>query len=92
MKGEFYKWMIFDSLVPISVSFIIGIFVYLLVSSFPTGWYAVLYGIIIVLSSILVNTFIFIKRYSDGDVLFLFIKIKKYFLETSFNKNISSEN
>lgn len=92
MKGEFYKWILFDSLLPVSVSFITGTFIYLVMNSFPKGWFTILYGILIVLGSFAINTFIFIKRYPDTNINFFPLKARSTLLKLLWSKNIESEN
>lgn len=92
MKGNFYKWLFFDSILPVGVSFIIGFFMCLLFEYFPKGWYTILYGGVIVLFSITINAIIFLKKYPEADMLFLSTKVGKCLPITIFRKKVDIKN
>lgn len=65
LKGEFYKWCLYDSILPVFISFIIGIPLYFFMSFLPKGIFTIIYGLVIITVICIVNGFIFIKRYPD---------------------------
>lgn len=77
MKGEFIKWLVFDSFTPVLISFGVGILFSSLFKFFPSGFYSVLYGFIIVLISFSVNGYIFYRRYPETLQLSIISKFLK---------------
>ncbi|MEG1402200.1 oligosaccharide flippase family protein [Bacteroides sp.] len=65
MKGEFTKWLLFDTILPLGVSLAIGFVFWCLFSELPKGLLTILYGLVIFLVIMLINGIIFLKRYPE---------------------------
>lgn len=65
MTGEFKRWLLWDSLLPILISFGVGGPLYLFSKLLPSGIYNVIYGLIIVVSISGVNAYVLTRRYPE---------------------------
>lgn len=61
LKGEFGKWLINDTLLPLLINIVIGIFFYYLTKDMPKGFFVLAYSAIIGSLSLAVNLFIYNK-------------------------------
>lgn len=81
MKGEFLRWFILDSILPILVSFSIGVLLSFLLKYCPEGiYYSVIYGLMIVFITVLANGYIFSRIYPEilhTPIVTQFLKKKK---------------
>ncbi len=64
LKGEFLKWLLRDTLVPIVVSVCIAYLLYLLFSCYEQGYWTLLYGVVMGGAIIGINGVIFCRWYS----------------------------
>jgi amino acid transporter len=65
LKGEFRKWLLEDTMVPVIVSFIVTFLLYHLFLLFPQGYLTIVYGTVIGGVIIFFHGIIFIRRYPD---------------------------
>lgn len=65
MKGEFVKWILFDTILPLVVSAVTGIVFWYLFSGLSKGFFSILYGVIIFIVTTLFNGVIFLRRYPE---------------------------
>lgn len=61
LEKEFKRWLIRDTLIPLIIVVSIGIISYFITLNFPKGYYVILYGVVIGLITLLLNTLIFNK-------------------------------
>lgn len=65
MNGEFKYWFWNDSLLPILVSFGIGIPLYFLFSLLLTGYYTLFYGVVIFIVVLCLNSWLFVCKFPE---------------------------
>lgn len=65
LRGEFTKWLVKDTVIPLVVSTSIATLFYWCFSFMPQGLYTLVYGIIIFISILIVNGIYFIKKYPE---------------------------
>jgi O-antigen/teichoic acid export membrane protein len=61
LKYEFKKWLFNDTLIPLIISFLLGIIFYYVSAELPKGYYILVYSLIIGLISMFINLFLFNK-------------------------------
>lgn len=69
LKHEFRKWLFYDTMIPITITFFIGIISYYVTNDLPNGLYVLIYSAIIGLISLSVNLFVFVRIYPKYELL-----------------------
>ena len=67
---EFNRWLFYDTIIPLLITFGIGFASYYITNTLPKGYYVLIYSVIIGLISLFINLFVYskvLKRYSLKD-------------------------
>lgn len=65
LRTEFWTWLLFDSLLPVFANLIISLLLYSFFRRMPQGYYTLLYGFIILLTTLSFSGGYFLKRYPE---------------------------
>ena len=58
LKNEFFKWIFYDSFLPLFTTLFTALPIYYLVSDLEKGWYVILYSFIIALTALIANVLV----------------------------------
>lgn len=69
LNKEFKKWLIFDIILPTTVTFMFGVLAFFVTKNLPKGLYTLFYSVVIGLISLSLNIFIFLKIHSKYNLV-----------------------
>jgi O-antigen/teichoic acid export membrane protein len=69
LKNEFKKWLFYDTIIPFTVTFFIGIISYYVTIDLPKGFYVLIYSFAIGLISLGVNAWVLVTIYPTYKLL-----------------------